>query len=150
VLWCGLEGGMGHSLYGAGVSAKPADKTEENLTRTRNSRQWTKSRNSQNKEHQTEIHQTRISQRSNQKKKSQEKPKNERQTKRASKSNSRTKSKQETCEEARVIWRVMESVMKASKERDSKITPGCVDRVGCVVMCCDTLRCTICKAWATI
>ena len=35
------------------------------------------------------------------------------------------------------------SVMRANKERDSEITPGCVDRVGCVVMCCDTMRCTI-------
>jgi len=42
----------------------------------------------------------------------------------------------------------MGSVMRASKERDNGITPGCVDRVGCVVMCCDTMRCTICKAWA--
>jgi len=44
----------------------------------------------------------------------------------------------------------MGSVMRASKEIDSEITPGCVDRVGCVVMCCDTMRCTICKAWAAI
>ena len=42
------------------------------------------------------------------------------------------------------------SVMRANKEREIEITPGCVERVGCVVMCCDTMRCTICKAWAAI
>jgi len=41
-------------------------------------------------------------------------------------------------------------VVRASKERDIEITPGCVERVGCVVRCCDMMWCTICKAWAAI
>jgi len=40
--------------------------------------------------------------------------------------------------------------MEGRQQEKSEITPGCVDRVGCVVMCCDTMRCTICQAWATI
>ena len=41
------------------LSAKPADKTEQKLTRTRNSRKWRKSRNSQDQEQQTKMHKTR-------------------------------------------------------------------------------------------
>jgi len=38
---------------------------------------------------------------------------------------------------------------KARKETD-EITPGCVDRVACVVRSCDTMRVTISKEWAAI
>ena len=48
------------------LSAKPAGKTEENPTRTRISRKWRKSTNSQNKEQQTKMHKTRITQSSRQ------------------------------------------------------------------------------------
>jgi len=41
-------------------------------------------------------------------------------------------------------------VRESNKERDIEITPGCVDRVGCVVRCSDMMRCTIFKAWAAI
>jgi len=30
--------------------------------------------------------------------------------------------------------------MRANKETESEITPGCVERVGCVVMCCDAVH----------
>jgi len=69
---------------------------------------------------------------------------------RASKSKSKTKPKQKTCEEARVIWGAMGRAMRAGRKETFEITPGCVDRVGCVVSCCDTIRVTICKAWAAI
>jgi len=48
------------------LSVKPADKTEQQPTRTRISEKWTKCRNSQNNEQQTKIHKTRIPQRSRQ------------------------------------------------------------------------------------
>ena len=34
------------------------------------------------------------------------------------------------------------------QEETGEITPGCVDRIGCVVMWCDTIRCTMCEAFA--
>jgi len=43
---------------------------------------------------------------------------------------------------------VMGSAMEVRKRQE--ITPGCVDRVGCVVRRCDTMRVKICKAWAAI
>ena len=37
-----------------------------------------------------------------------------------------------------------------TRKETGEITPGCVDRVECVVRSCDTMRVTICKAWAAI
>jgi len=48
------------------LSVKPADKTEQQPTRTRISEKWRKCRNSQKKEQQTKMHKTRIFQRSRQ------------------------------------------------------------------------------------
>jgi len=53
------------------LSAKPAVKTEQKPSRTRNSRKWNKSRNSPNNEKQTKMHKTRNFQRSRQKKENQ-------------------------------------------------------------------------------
>jgi hypothetical protein len=68
VLWCGLEGERGHWLDQEckRLSVKPADKTEQQPTRTRLSEKWRKCRNSQNNEQQTKMHKTRIPQRSRQ------------------------------------------------------------------------------------
>ena len=45
----------------------------------------------------------------------------------------------------------MSSAMRAmSRKETDEITPGCVDRVTCVVRSCDTMRVTICKEWAAI
>jgi len=69
---------------------------------------------------------------------------------RASKSNSRTKPKPKTYEETRVTLGAMGNAMRAGRTETGEITSGCVDRVGCVLRCCDTMWVTICKAWAAI
>ena len=63
-------------------------------------------------------------------------------------------SSEKRCEEASVVWGewgVQSDEDKVRKETDG-ITPGCVDRVTCVVRSCDsvTMRVTIRKEWASI
>jgi predicted nucleotidyltransferase len=90
------------------------------------------------------MHKTRITQRSRQKKRKSEKQKTR--TKLLQQKQIQNKTQAKIMQRGACDLGVMGSVMRASKEIDSEITPGCVDRVGNVVMCCDTIRCTICNA----